>query len=105
MITDERTEAGLEIETALGEMLAHVRGETALPCRIVDDPAAERIVALRKRMKLSRQKFADRFGLDARAIQDWEQGRRVPDRAARVLLTVIDREPDAVTRALAPPAD
>ncbi len=104
-MTDKRTEAGLEIETALGEVLAHVRGETALPCRIVDDPAAERIVALRKRMKLSRQKFADRFGLDARAIQDWEQGRRVPDRAARVLLTVIDREPDAVTRALAPPAD
>ena len=67
-------------------------------------PAAEQIVALRKRMKLSRQKFADRFGLDARAIQDWEQGRRVPDRAARVLLTVIDREPDAVMRALTPPA-
>ena len=105
MMTEERTETGLEIEAALGEVLAHVRGEAALPCRIVDDPAAERIVALRKRMKLSRQKFADRFGLDARAIQDWEQGRRVPDRAARVLLTVIDREPDAVTRALAPPAD
>ena len=104
MMTDERTETGREIEAALGEVLAHVRGETALACRIVDDPAAERIVALRKRMKLSRQKFADRFGLDARAIQDWEQGRRVPDRAARVLLTVIDREPDAVMRALAPPA-
>ena len=103
-MADERTETGVEIEVALGEVLAHVRGETALPCRIVNDPAAGRIVALRKRMKLSRQKFADRFGLDARAIQDWEQGRRVPDRAARVLLTVIDREPDAVMRALAPPA-
>ncbi|MDE0272131.1 MAG: helix-turn-helix domain-containing protein, partial [Gammaproteobacteria bacterium] len=103
MMTEERTETGCEIETALGEVLAHVRGETALPCRIVDDPAAERIVALRKRMRLSRQKFAERFGLDARAIQDWEQGRRVPDRAARVLLTVIDHEPDAVVRALTPP--
>lgn len=51
-------------------------------------------------MKLSRQKFADRFGLDARAVQDWEQGRRVPNRAARVLLTVIDRDPEAVVRAL-----
>ena len=29
-------------------------------------------------MRLSRQKFADRFGLDARAVQDWEQGRRLP---------------------------
>ena len=104
-MTTERTDTGLEIEAALGEVLAHVRGESALACRIVDDPAAGRIVALRKRMKLSRQRFADRFGLDARAIQDWEQGRRVPDRAARVLLTVIDRDPGAVIRALAQPAD
>ena len=36
-----------------------------------------------------------------RAVQEWEQGRRVPDRAARVLLTVIDRDPEAVVRALA----
>lgn len=71
-MADERTETGLEVEAALGEVLAHVRGETALPCRII---------ALRKRMKLNRQKFADRFGLDARAIQDQEQGCRVPDRA------------------------
>ncbi len=54
----------------------------------------------RKRLRLSRQKFADRFGLDVRALQEWEQGRRVPDRAARVLLTVIDRDPEAVVRAL-----
>ena len=101
MTTTERTELGEEIETALGEVLAHARGDEALACRIVDDPAAERIVAIRKRLKLSRRKFADRFGLDARAVQDWEQGRRVPDRAARVLLTVIDRDPEAVMRALA----
>ena len=99
-MTTQRTRIGREVEEALEEVLAHVRGETPLPCRIVDDPAAEHIVALRKRMRLSRQKFADRFGLDARAVQDWEQGRRVPDRAARVLLTVIDRDPGAVVRAL-----
>ena len=100
-MTEKRTGVGHEIETALEEVLAHVRGEVALPGRIVDDPTADRIVALRKRMKLSRRKFADRFGLDVRALQEWEQGRRVPDRAARVLLTVIDRDPDSVVRALA----
>ncbi len=99
-MTTRRTEVGREVEAALGEVLAHVRGATTLPCRIVDDPAAEHIVALRKRMKLSRRKFADSFGLDVRAVQEWEQGRRVPSRAARVLLTVIDREPEAVVRAL-----
>ena len=96
----KRTKVGHEVEQALGEVVAHVRGEVDLPCRIVDDPSAQRILALRKRMKLSRQKFADRFGLDARALQDWEQGRRVPDRAARVLLTVIECDPEAVERAL-----
>ena len=100
-MTTKRTKVGREVEDALGEVLAHVRGEVDLPCRIVDDPSAERILALRKRMKLSRRKFANRFGLDARAIQDWEQGRRLPDRAARVLLTVIERDPKAVERALA----
>ncbi len=99
-MTKKRTKVGREVEDALGEVLAHVRGETDLPCRIVDDPSAERILALRKHMKLSRQKFANRFGLDARAVQDWEQGRRLPDRAARVLLTVIEHDPKAVERAL-----
>ncbi|MYC89379.1 MAG: transcriptional regulator [Gemmatimonadales bacterium] len=99
-MTNRRTDLGREVEAALEEVLAHVRGRAQLPCRIVDDPAAEHIVALRKRMKLSRKKFADSFGLDARAVQEWEQGRRVPDRAARVLLTVIDRDPEAVIRAL-----
>ena len=99
-MTTERSRVGREVETALDEVLAHVRGEADLPCRIVDDPAAERILALRKRLRLSRQRFADRFGLDARAVQDWEQGRRIPDRAARVLLTVIDHDPETVVRAL-----
>ena len=100
-MTTDRIGIGREIEAALGEVVAHVRGEAALSCRIADAPAGDWIVALRKRLKLSRQRFADRFGLDVRAVQEWEQGRRVPDRAARVLLTVIDRDPESVVRALA----
>ncbi|HKT20443.1 MAG TPA: helix-turn-helix domain-containing protein [Stellaceae bacterium] len=57
--------------------------------------------ALRKRFKLSQAQFAAKFGLDARALQQWEQKRRHPDRATRILLTVIDEEPKAVERALA----
>lgn len=57
--------------------------------------------AIRARFGISRVKFAQRFGLDPRALQDWEQGRRRPDRATRVLLKVIEQEPAAVERALA----
>jgi putative transcriptional regulator len=97
---EERTELGREVEEALNEVLAHVRGEAALPSRIVDDPSNLRIVAVRKKLGLSRRKFAERYHLDPRTVQDWEQGRRTPDQAARVLLTVIEREPEAVERAL-----
>ncbi|HET6519400.1 MAG TPA: helix-turn-helix domain-containing protein [Geminicoccaceae bacterium] len=100
-MTDERrTDLGREVEEALDEVLAHVRGEVALPTRVVDDPSQARIVAVRKRLGLSRRRFAERFHLDPRTVQDWEQGRRTPDQAARVLLTVIERDPEAVERAL-----
>lgn len=36
-----------------------------------------------------------------RCGRDWEQGRRRPSGAARVLLTVIAHEPEAIERALA----
>ena len=48
----ERTPLGLEVEAALNEVLSHVRGEAELSCRIVSDPPAERIRALRERTGL-----------------------------------------------------
>jgi putative transcriptional regulator len=57
--------------------------------------------AVRAGTGLTRAEFARRFALDLRAVQDWEQGRRHPDRAARAYLTVIARRPDAVLESLA----
>ncbi len=56
---------------------------------------------IRTELKLSQASFATYFGVSRRTIQEWEQGRRVPTGPARVLLTVISREPEAVLRALA----
>ena len=58
------------------------------------------VAEIRKRQNLSQADFADRYGLNVSTVRDWEQNRRSPDRAAMVLLSVIDREPEAVTRAL-----
>ena len=51
---------------------------------------------------LSQDRFAQRYGLTAARVRDWEQGRSQPDSAARAYLMVIEREPEAVERALAP---
>jgi DNA-binding transcriptional regulator YiaG len=58
------------------------------------------VARLRHRLGLSQAAFARTFGLDVTALHAWEQGRRRPDRAARVLLAVIAKEPLAVLRAL-----
>jgi putative transcriptional regulator len=57
--------------------------------------------AIRLELGLSQDAFAKRFGLGIAAVRDWEQQRRQPEQAARVLLTVIAHEPTAVDRALA----
>jgi putative transcriptional regulator len=55
---------------------------------------------LRARERLTRQAFAERYGLDPRTVEGWEQERFDMDRSARILLLVIAHEPEAVVRAL-----
>jgi len=59
-----------------------------------------KVGALRRRMNLTQEEFAERFGLPLGTVRDWEQGAHRPDRAAQVLLRVIAKDPDAVVRAL-----
>ncbi len=55
---------------------------------------------VRKKLNLTQVQFAERFGLPVATICNWEQKRTVPDAPARVLLTVIDRHPEAVIASL-----
>ena len=87
------------IMAGLEEVAAIVEGAAA-PAR-VHAPAAVDVGAIRQRLGLSQSAFAARFGFSVSAVRDWEQQRRRPEAAARILLTVIDREPAAVERALA----
>ena len=63
-------------------------------------PAAYDVRKIRARMKISQKAFAERYGFSIDSIQNWEQGRRIPDGPARTLLAVIAHEPKAVERAL-----
>lgn len=87
------------IMAGLEEVAEIVEGRAA-PARL-RAPAEVDVRAIRRRLGLSQHAFATRFGFSASAVKDWEQHRRRPEAAARILLTVIDREPAAVERALA----
>jgi len=96
----KRTKLGLEIEAGLREAIAWTRGEIALPVQIVEPFPAARVKAIRKAVAKSPKEFERRFGVPARTLEGWEQGRGV-DVTARVLLTVIEKNPEAVEAALA----
>jgi len=58
------------------------------------------LAEMRNRMGMSQAQFAAAFHLNLRTLQDWEQGRRKPEKIARAYLRVIERRPDAVADAL-----
>jgi putative transcriptional regulator len=59
------------------------------------------VAALRARFKLSQVKFAALLGISAATLRNWEQGRRVPEGPARVLLQVAERHPEAILSVVA----
>jgi putative transcriptional regulator len=60
--------------------------------RLIHNPPLPDVKSIRKKLGLTQAEFARHFGLSRRTIEQWEQGRAVPDRPARILLAVIDRE-------------
>lgn len=63
-------------------------------------PTVPNVSAIRKKVGLSQDSFARAYQIPVGTLRDWEQGRRVPDRAAIAYLRVIARMPREVLDAL-----
>lgn len=66
------------------------RGEIG---RVINVPD---VAQTRKKTGLSQARFAQLLGVSVRTLQDWEQGRRAPSGAARTLLTIAAKNPQAL---------
>ncbi len=86
-----------KIMAGLQDMEAYLAGDTSRGVTTVV-PAID-VAAIRQKLGLSQSKFAAKFGLNARAVQQWEQGLRRPERSARVLLRTIELHPEVVEEA------
>ena len=70
-----------------------------------DDEAAKRDAAryvrrVRRRLGFSQSEFAERIDVSLDTIRNWEQGKRCPTGAAKALLKVLDKAPEAALVAL-----
>ena len=90
--------AGQRMIASARQALAFAQGENN--AGVVHIPRDIDTARIRRKIKMSQSQFAAYFGVSARTVQEWEQGRVVPSGAARAFLIVIDREPEAVRRAL-----
>lgn len=93
----KRTKLGTDLTEGLRLVLTHQRGEIQLE-QIWPRPID--VKAIRKRAKMSQAEFSKTYRISKRALQEWEQGGRQPDSAARAYLMVIAKEPAVVRRAL-----
>ena len=92
------TKLGERLIESAREALAIAEGKLK-PGRVIT-PKEIDVARIRKQLRLSQGKFAERFHLAAATIRDWEQKRRRPDRIATNLLRVIEHAPDTVAAAL-----
>ena len=89
-----------KIMAGLDDALAYAEGDSGRGVTHQVQVADISITHLREKLGLSQDRFAALFGLSTRTVRNWEQGVRHPEGPARILLQVIDREPEAVMRAL-----
>ena len=71
------------------------------PSRVFVVNKKNEVAAVRAKLGLPQSKFAALLGISAATLRNWEQGRRRPTGAARVLLKVAALHPKIVLKAAA----
>jgi putative transcriptional regulator len=91
------------------EIAAHQEGKITLRSTKMEMPAAPPEISATdvskirvKRLHMSQGAFAKLLGVSIRVVQSWEQGEKKPSGAARRLLQVAERNPEALLSAANP---
>jgi len=80
--------------------LADPDAQPLTPERLAGMKQTPRLKIIRRALGLTQQEFAARFQIPLGTLRDWEQGKKVPDQAARAYLRAIAGDAAAVQRAL-----
>ena len=91
------SDAFTEISEGVEDALAHAKGEQSET--LENRPEGIDVKAIREKTGMSQQRFCATFGISIGTLRQWEQGLRSPRGAARVLLKVVDKYPQAVIEA------
>ncbi len=87
------------IKQGLDEAIDYSKGKC--PNAIIHNFSSVDVKDIRSKLGMSQTEFASAFGISVSTLRHWERGDRVPHGPALVLLNIVEREPQAVLKALA----
>lgn len=92
-----------ELMSGVADMRAHREGSITLKTRKVRPIAvppidADMVRETREALKMSRQVFAFKLGVNPRTLERWEQGRSKPNGQAAALIWLVRKYPDTLAR-------
>ncbi len=93
------SEIANSIRKGLEEAVVYSEGKC--PEAVVHEFSPIDVKNVREKMGMSQSEFASAFGISVSTLRHWERGDRVPQGPALVLLNVVEKEPQAVLKALA----
>jgi putative transcriptional regulator len=94
------SEAGKRLIESAEQALAFAEGRKGQQGYRVHIPEGIDVRRIRGQFHMSQAQFAQEFGFSVRTLQEWEQGRSVPRGVSKHFLIVLQKEPEAVRRAL-----
>ena len=87
-----------ELLQGVREAGAYMRGDRSIRVK-VDAFKPDSVTAIRAKMRLSQSQFSEALGVSRGTLRNWEQGRREPTGAAKLLLKVAANHPRVVLEA------
>ena len=94
------SETGKRLIESAEQALAFAEGRKGPQGYRVHIPEGIDVRRIRGQFHMSQAQFAQEFGFSVRTLQEWEQGRSVPRGVSKHFLIVLQKEPEAVRRAL-----
>lgn len=88
------------IRRGLEQAVAYAEGSADEKDYRIHIPPEIDVKSIRARLNMTQAEFAGRFGFSVTTLRHWEKGTRRPEGSTRAYLIVIDRDPEAVRKAL-----
>jgi len=94
------SKAGKEITTGAEHSLAYIKGDKTKGRAYKVRARDINVKAIRENLDMTQEVFSETFAIPVSTLKKWETNNRVPEGPTKAYLTVIEKNPNAVKKAL-----